>query len=110
MEKILITLFFFISFLSFGQEKKGNDFYENLINFEPTEVVSSALLIFNFESPEEITYKLFDDDKVILTITFDKDEGEVIKKVDFSTLKKGIYLIEYYIDNEKVKQLTFSKL
>ena len=110
MKKYLIILFCLISYLSFGQDRQVNGYYENLINFEPKEVTSSAILIFNFEDSKEISYKLISNNKVILTTTFNKNEGKIMRKVDFSTLKKGVYLIEYYIDDKKVKQLTFSKL
>ena len=110
MKKHLIILLCFISYFSFGQDGEVYNDYENLINFEPTEVSSSAILIFDFENSEEITYKLINNDKIISTSTINKGEGKIMKKVDFSTLKKGVYIIEYYIDDNKVKQLTFSKL
>ena len=42
--------------------------------------------------------------------TINKGEGTMVKKVDFSLLKKGTYYINFYIDKKNVKQLTFNKL
>jgi len=75
-----------------------------------TEVYSSAILIFDFEKAQEITYTLTYNGTIISKAIVNKEKGKVIKKVDFSLLKKGIYLVNYYIDTKKIKQLTFSKL
>ena len=110
MKKTFLMLLFFVPFFLFSQEIISDNNYENFIKIEPIEVFSSAILIFDFEMPKEITYTLKHKNSIVSTSIFNKENGKVIKKVDFSLLKKGIYLIEYYIDTEKVKQLTFSKL
>jgi ABC-type maltose transport system permease subunit len=110
MKKNLLVLLIFFPFFLFSQESVSDNNYENFIKIEPTEVYSSAILIFDFEKAQEITYTLKYNNTIISTAIVAKGEGKVIKKVDFSLLKKGVYLIEYYIDTNKVKQLTFSKL
>jgi hypothetical protein len=110
MKKNLLVLLIFFPFFLFSQESVSDNNYENFIKIEPTEVYSSAILIFDFEKAQEITYTLTYNNTIISTAVVNKEKGNVIKKVDFSLLKKGIYVVEYYIDEKKVKQLTFSKL
>ena len=110
MKKNLLVLLIFFPFFLFSQESVSDNNYENFIKIEPTEVYSSAILIFDFEKAQEITYTLTYNNTIISTAVVNKEKGNVIKKVDFSLLKKGIYVVDYYIDEKKVKQLTFSKL
>tara|TARA_B100000809_G_scaffold195400_1_gene194765 strand:- start:887 stop:1219 length:333 start_codon:yes stop_codon:yes gene_type:complete len=110
MNKKSLILLFFVPFFLFSQEAIIDNNYENFIKIEPKVVFSSAILTFDFEMAKEITYILSYNNTVISTSTFIKVKGKAMKKVDFSLLKKGIYLVEYYIDEKKVKQLTFSKL
>ena len=110
MKKNLLVLLIFFPFFLFSQESVSDNNYENFIKIEPTEVYSSAILIFDFEKAQEITYTLKYNNTIISTAVVNKEKGELIKKVDFSLLKKGVYIVDYYIDEKKVKQLTFSKL
>ena len=108
MKKNLLVLLIFFPFFLFSQESVSDNNYENLIKIEPTEVYSSAILIFDFEKAQEITYTLTYNNTIISTAVVNKEKGNVIKKVDFSLLKKGIYVVDYYIDEKKVKQLNYN--
>ena len=65
--------------------------YQDLIKIEPTEVYSSAILIFDFEPAKEISYDLVYDSMTMNGSIINKGEGKMVKKVDFSLLKKGTY-------------------
>lgn len=110
MKKTLLVLFIFFPFFLFSQESIINNNYENFIKIEPTEVYSSAIFIFEFEPAKEISYDLVNNSLNIKGSTINKAEGKMVKKVDFSLLKKGTYYINFYIDKKNVKQLTFNKL
>lgn len=110
MKKTLLVLFIFFPFFLFSQESIINNNYENFIKIEPTEVYSSAIFIFEFKPAKEISYDLVYDSMTMKSSTINKGEGTMVKKVDFSLLKKGTYYINFYIDKKNVKQLTFNKL
>ena len=67
MKKTLLVLFIFFPFFLFSQESIINNNYENFIKIEPTEVYSSAILIFDFEKAQEITYTLTYNNTIIST-------------------------------------------
>jgi hypothetical protein len=110
MKRNLYILLTLISFFSYSQEKTQTISYQDLIKIEPTEVYSSVIFIFDFEPAKEISYDLVYDSKTMNGSTINKGKGKMVKKVDFSELKKGMYYINFYIEKRNVKQLTFNKL
>ena len=80
MKKNILVLFIFFPFFLFSQESISDNNYENFIKLEPTEVYSSAILIFDFEKAQDITYTLKYNNTIISTAIVNKKSGLFIIK------------------------------
>ncbi|SRX74542.1 hypothetical protein [Aequorivita antarctica] len=103
----LIAILFFS--LIYGQQKTVSD-YETTISMEPAEVVSSAILSFEFAEEKIIKYIITQGNRDVLIKEINKNENSQILKTDFSFLENGLYEIRFIIDDTEVKIIPFNKI
>ncbi len=97
-----------ISFV-YGQDKINTD-YNSSISMEPTNVVSSAILNFNYTGIDNVKYVVLKNNEEVYSKEITKGSGSQVFKVDFSSLEKGSYTIRFIVDNEEVKNISFEKI
>ena len=97
-----------ISFV-YGQDKINTD-YNSSISMEPTNVVSSAILNFNYTGIDNVKYVVLKNNEEVSSKEIAKGNNPQIIKVDFSSLEKGSYIIRFIIDNEEVKNISFERI
>lgn len=103
-----LVAFLFVS-LIYGQQNTVSG-YETTISMEPLEVVSSAILSFEFTKVKTVKYIIAIGNNDVLTKEISKNEGFQILKTDFSFLENGLYEIRFIIDDTQVKTIPFKKI
>jgi len=109
MKKFPILIAFLFVSLIYGQQNTVSD-YETTISMEPFEVVSSAILSFEFTEAKTVKYIIALSNNDVLTKEIIKNEGAQILKTDFSFLENGLYEIRFIIDDTAVKTIPFTKI
>lgn|SRR5688572_22656304 len=106
MKKLFILTAMFCISIIYGQEKEITS-----ISMEPSEVVSSAVLVFDFTESIFLKYKITNDnDENVLEKEIEKTIGRQILKIDLSFLEKGMYTIHFFNDENEIKMLPFKKI
>ncbi len=109
MKKLLTLITLLLVSFVYAQENTILD-YDSTISMEPLEVVSSAILNFEFIEANTIKYIISRNDIDILTKDINKNNGPQMVKTDLSTLENGMYEIRFIIDAMEVKMISFNKI
>ncbi|MDC7999469.1 hypothetical protein POV26_00305 [Aequorivita todarodis] len=109
MKKFPIFIAFLFVSLVYGQQNTVSN-YETTISMEPLEVVSSAILSFEFTESKTVKYVIISRNSNVLTKEISKSEGPQVMKTDFSFLENGLYEIRFIIDGSEVKTIPFKKI
>jgi hypothetical protein len=109
MKKIPFLIAFLFVSLIYGQQNTVSD-YETAISMEPSQVVSSSILSFEFPEAKTVKYIISSGNDDVITKEISKNTGSQILKTDFSFLENGLYEIRFIIDDMEVKIIPFSKI
>ncbi len=109
MKKFPILIAILFVTLIYGQQNTVSG-YETTITMEPSEVVSSAILSFEFTETKTIKYIIAQGSNDVFIKEISKNEGSQILKTDFSFLANGLYEIQFIIDDTEVKTIPFEKI
>ncbi|MCB0466441.1 MAG: hypothetical protein KDC78_12330 [Aequorivita sp.] len=109
MKKLPILLAFLFVSLIYGQQNSVSG-YESTISIEPTEVVSSAILSFEFAEAKTVKYIISQGNSEVFTKEISKNAGTQMLKTDFSFLENGLYEVRFIIDNAEVKTILLNKI
>ena len=106
MKKIVGLMAMFCISIIYSQEKGISS-----ISMEPSEVVSSAVLGFDFAESVSVKYIITNDNgENVLAKEINKATGPQIRKIDLSSLEKGAYNIHFVVDDNEIKKLPFKKI
>lgn len=105
---LLIIAILFVS-ITYGQKNVVSK-YDGLITMEPSEVLASAVLNLNFAEANTLKYTITQNNELLITKEIDKSEGAQMKKLDFSSLKNGMYEIHFFVEDNEVKKISFKKI
>ena len=108
MKKLLTLIVFLL--VSFVYAQENNNGYSSTISMEPSEVVSSALLNFEFSGESTIKYIISRNDIDLMTKEITKNKDLQVFKADFSFLENGTYEIRFLINEVEVKKIAFRKI